>query len=123
MHLHQLAPLIPIGLAIFLLGSANVGADDRHLLATIDAPALRAASVAYADFRARIPSEDHVVPGVGAFLREEKNYFAEVWKSPTGYEVNFIPRGSPDLEEFRGGGYQYMLDEESYEIRASGRMK
>jgi hypothetical protein len=111
-------------LAVALLCAAVAGswASDRIHVATMNSNALKAASVAYRDFREKAPSESHVVPGVGAHLRDEANYIVEVWKVKTGYEINFVPKDSPELEEYRGGGYQYMINER-FEIEASGRMK
>jgi hypothetical protein len=79
--------------------------------------------VAYLDFKDKIASERHVLPNVGAFLREEGNYFVRISKIAKAYEVAFIPRPTPEIPEFRGGGMEYIIDESSYEIRASARMK
>jgi hypothetical protein len=95
----------------------------RRIVVTIETPVLRAATVAYADFSERVKSEAHATPQVGELLRDEASYFVEVWKIPDAYEVNFIPRAPRGIQEFRGGGVQYLIDDKTYAIRAAERMK
>lgn len=106
-----------------LAASADNPPAERRIVATIETPVLRAATIAYADFSVRVKSESHATPQVAELLRDESSYFVEIWKIPDAYEVDFIPRAPREIQEFRGGGVQYLIDDKTYEIRAAERMK
>jgi len=89
----------------------------------LEVSAFKAAMVAFENFQARLPNEKAEPGAVGKLLSNEDNYTVHVRDTPQGYEVLLLANPPPDFQEFRGGGYQYLIDKTTHEIKYGGRMK
>lgn len=83
---------------------------------TINSNAIRAANIAYLDFKNRLASRDDREGELADYVLNPQNYDIGISQTKDMYLVVFLPRKVPPYEYLIGGGGQYLVKKSDFKI-------